>query len=154
MLKIVAITVLSLVTLGASAVVGTGVYVATGGIATCHVDTPEVTLTIPVPMRLAEIGLTIARIAVPDRELRRMRRELEPYRPLVEGVIEGLTEIPEGTLVFVETPSETVYVGRERGDLVIDVDAPDAIVRISIPMRSIRRLGRGVGKFLEEPLLF
>ena len=149
MFKLLGIAFLAVIMLGASAVVGGGVYLASGGIAVCEVDTPEVSLTVPVPMRLAELGLAIATHAMPSEELERMRREVGPYAPMVEAALEALSEVPNGTvLVAVETMEETVYIGRERGKLVIDVEAPDATVHVRVPMRSIRALSDSLGEFL------
>ena len=154
MIKLIAIVLTSLVTLSATAVVGTGAYLFSGGVAVCKVETPEVSLTIPVPMRLADVGLTIARFAIPHHELREMRRELAPFVPLLEGVLNGIADIPEGSeLVSVETPTETVFIGVRDGKMQIDVEAEDAVVHVSVPMSSFRRLARGVDRLLGEPLI-
>ena len=151
MIKIFAVVLLSALTLSATAVVGTGAYLYSGGIAVCEVDTPEVKLTIPVPMRLADIGLTVARFAMPREDLRQMRREVAPFVPLVEGVLRSIADIPEGTLVAVSTAEETVFVGHRRGKMQIDVETADAVVHVRVPMRSLQRLARGVGRLLNEP---
>ncbi len=152
MLKILGVTLLACITVSASAVVGTAAYVATGGMGMCRVETPDVSLTVPLPMRLAELGLTVARFAMPASELREIRREAGPFRPLVEGVLSAIADIPAGTtLVSVETEQATVLIRRQGRNLTIDVEAPDAIVHITVPVRSIRRLGRSVGRFLDPP---
>ena len=87
MFKVIAVIFLSFITLGASAVVGTGAYIYTGGIAVCEVDTPEVSLTVPVPMRLAEIGLSVTRFAMPAEELREVRKQAGPFRPMIEALL-------------------------------------------------------------------
>ena len=154
MFKIFAVIFLAFVTLGASAVVGTGAYIYSGGIAVCEVDTPEVSLTVPVPMRLADIGLSVARFAMPPEELRRVRKEAAPFRPMIEALLSGIADIPDGTtLVSVETPTETVHFGRHGSDMRIDVDTIDAEVHVTIPARSIRRLGRSLGRFLSDPII-
>ena len=153
MLKVIGVTFLACVTVSASAVVGTAAYVATGGMGMCKVETPDVSLTVPLPMRLAELGLTVARLAIPASELREIRREAAPFRPLVEGVLSAIADIPAGTtLVSVETDQETVLIGRQGRNLTIDVEAPDTIVHVTVPVRSIRRLGRAVGRFLDAPI--
>ena len=128
MLKVIGVTFLACVTVSASAVVGTAAYVATGGIGICKVETPDVSLTVPLPMRLAELGLTVARYVGPNSELREIRREAGQFRPLVEGVLSAIADIPTGTtLVSVETGEETVLIGREGRNLTIDIEAPDAM---------------------------
>ncbi len=154
MLKILGVIFLSFITLGASAVVGTGAYVYSGGIGVCEVDTPEVSFTVPFPMRLADIALSVARFAMPADELRRMREEVAPFQPMLEALLTGIADIPDGTtLVSVETPTETVHVGRHDGDFRVDVDTPDAVVHVRIPASSIKRLGRSLGRFLSDSSL-
>jgi len=154
MIKLFAIVLTSLMTLSATAVVGTGAYLFSGGVAICEVDTPEVSLTIPVPMRLADVGLSVARFAIPHDELQDMRREVAPYVPLVEEILGAIGDIPEGAkLVSVETPSETVFIGRRDGKMQIDVEAEDAVVHVAVPMSSFRRLGRGIDRLLDEPFI-
>ena len=85
MLKIFALIFLALITLGGTAVVGGGIYIASGGIAVCEIDTPEVSFTLPVPMRLADLGLTIAMHAMPRHELEQLREEIGPFVPLIEA---------------------------------------------------------------------
>ena len=151
MLKILGVIFLAFITLGASAVVGTGAYVYSGGIAVCEVETPEVSLTVPIPMRLADIGLSVAHFAIPNEELRRIREEAAPFRPMVEALLTGIADIPDGTtIVSVETPTETVHVGRYGGDFKIDVDTTDAVVHVRVPASSIKRLGRSLGRFLSD----
>ncbi len=149
MFKILGLIFLAVITLGATAVVGGGVYIVSGGIAVCEVDTPEISLTVPVPMRLADIGLAIAMHAMPRHELEQLREEVDRFVPLIEAALEGVADVPDGTvLVRVKTAEEDVYIARERGKLVIDVDSPDATVHIKVPTRSIRSLSRSLGEFL------
>ena len=149
MLKILGLCFLALITLSGTAFVGAGVYIASGGIAVCEIDTPEVSFTVPVPMRLADLGLAIAMHAMPRHELEQLREEVGQFVPLIETALEGIADVPDGTvLVSVKTGEEEVYIARERGKLVIDVQSPDATVHIKVPARSMRRLAHSLGEFL------
>ena len=73
---------------------------------------------------------------------------------MIEALLAGIADIPDGTtLVSVETRTETVHIGRNGGDIKIDVDASDAVVHIRVPASSIKRLGRNLGRFLSDPIL-
>ena len=107
----------------------------------CDVETPEVNLTIPVPTRLADMALLVARVALPDEDREEIRREIGPFLPFIDELFGGLADIDNGTtLVSVETGQETVLIEKRLGKFLIDVDAEDAKIRVSIPARSLRRL--------------
>jgi len=148
-LRVLAIVVLAALLTSGTVVLAGSVYLVSGGVAYCDVDTPDVRLSIPVPTRLADIALRVARFSIPDQQLEEMRREAGPYRPLVETVLSALSEVPDGTrLVSVDTVDAKVSIGREDGRMIIDVDADDARVHVSFPARAFARLGRGVGSLL------
>jgi hypothetical protein len=153
MLKIIGGVVLAAVLTGGVTLASAAAWVATGGIAVCDIKTPDVSLKVPIPARLAEIGLLIARFAIPEEQRREMREEVGAFRPMIETVLESLADLPEGTLVSVETDSESVYVGREGSTFVVDVVADDADVRVTFPTRSFRRLAHGVGELLGDPIV-
>ena len=100
-------------------------------------------------MRLADLGLAIAMHAMPRHELEQLREEVGQFVPLIETALEGIADVPDGTvLVSVKTAEEEVSIARERGKLVIDVQSPDATVHINVPARSMRRLAHSLGEFL------
>lgn len=149
MFKLLGLAFLAVIALSATALVGGGVYIASGGIAFAEVDTPEVKMTVPIPMRLADLGLAIASHSMPRHELEQMREEVADYAPMVEAALQEIAQVPDGTvLVTVKTSDEDVYIARERGKLVIDVDSPDATVHLKVPMRSIEHLAESLGDFL------
>ena len=149
MIKLMGLTLLVGISMSAATVVSGAVFLATGGVAFCQVETPEVDLTFPVPTRLADAGLLLARLAVPEKELAEARREIEPFLPLIQEVARELADVPNGTvLVSVTTPDETVVVERRGGRLRVDVDAPDASVHVSLPARSVKRLARQLSLLL------
>lgn len=146
MLKIVGGVFLAAVLTGGATLASVAAWMATGGVAVCDVDTPEVSLKVPVPARLMDVGLLVARFAIPEEELRQIRHEAGPYAPMVEAVLENLADLPDGTvLVSVETDSESVLIYREGSSFVIDVESDDADVQVTLPARALRRLAHGVG---------
>ena len=107
------------------------------------VETPDVNLYIPVPTHLADAGLMIARYAMPEHERAEVRRELAPWLPVVETVTQALSDLPDGTvLVAVDTTEESVRVQKRSGRLTVDVNAPDTVVHVSMPSRSVKRIAR------------
>jgi hypothetical protein len=149
MIKLIGLTFFVGASMAVATVVNAAAFLAVGGIALCRVDTPEVHLTIPVPTHVIDAGLLAARIAVPEQEMAEVRREVEPWAPMIESVTRALADLPDGTvLVSVVTAEETVQVARRGGRWRVDVDAEDAEVHVSIPVRSVKRIARGVTSFL------
>jgi hypothetical protein len=147
LIKLALVSVLSLIAVGAVGAVATAGYVATGGIASVQVDTPDVDLSIPVPLRLVDLGLGIARLAGAEPELVEARRHLEQARPFLHDLADEIGRIPEGQLVTVRTADEWVSVEQRDGRFRIDVEAPDAKVHVSVPKRSAKRLLQQVASF-------
>ena len=141
MIKLIGVSFLIGSSVFFTSIVGAGAYLVTGGIMVCDVETPEVNLTIPVPTRLADMAFLVARVALPDEDREEIRREIGPFLPFIDELFGGLADIDNGTtLVSVETGQETVLIEKRLGKFLIDVDAEDAKVRVSIPARSLRRL--------------
>jgi hypothetical protein len=144
-IKLFGLFALVSVSMSAATTVGAAAFLATGGVAMCRIDTPDVDLTLPIPTRLADLGLVAARIAMPDQERARLHREIDDFMPMIEAVADELEALPNGTvLVSVETPDETVRIERRRGRFHVDVVAPDATVHVSVPARSMTRLVRQI----------
>ena len=133
---LLSVTALTMGTVGATG------YVAAGGIATVRVQTPDVNLFIPVPLRVADWALSLAEFAPPEAqlELREVQDELDEFSPIVWGLIDELSEMPEGDLVHVRTANEEVKVTHRMGRFKVAVDAPDLMVRVSVPRRGAVRL--------------
>ena len=150
MIKIIGIFFLIAIAIGTATLVAGTAYLAAGGIAVCEVETPEVNLTIPVPTQLADAGLLLARLTLPrDDGWREMRREIEPFIPALRAALSELAGVKDGTtLVSVETEDETVVIGRHNGRFHVDVDAVDARVHFSVPVRSMKRIARQVTSLL------
>jgi|CXWL01.1.fsa_nt_gi hypothetical protein len=117
--------------------VAAAVVVASTGIVTIQVDGrgDDPDLYLPVPAALVGLGLSIADIAMPPDAKARMRRELAEVRPVLEAVSRGLSEMPDATLVEVETDNENVSIVKRGGNFEIRVDeARGEHVRISVPV--------------------
>jgi hypothetical protein len=54
----------------------------------------------------------------------------------------GLHRSPDGLLVAVDSPDETVRITKEGSTLVIDVDDPDASVRVAVPLGAVTSVVR------------
>lgn len=130
----------------AALIAGTGVALAATVAATGFVmievkdkGNDGVSFTAPVPAALVDAGLGIAQVAAAD-ELAQARRQLEPYSAVIENLFDELDQADSFTLVSVETPEETVWVGKEKGKIIVDVDAPDATVHVSLPLSLAERV--------------
>ena len=149
MFKLFGLTLLVGLTTSVQTVVAGAVFLAMGGVAVCRVETPDVNLFIPMPTQLADAGLIVARIAMPEQERERLRLEAGPWMPMVETITDALADLPNGTvLVSVETAQETVRVEKRLGRLTVNVDTEDADVHVSLPARSAKRIGRQLGMLI------
>jgi hypothetical protein len=149
MIKLAALTLFAGLSMSVATMVSGGVLLATGGVAVCQVATEEVDLTIPIPTHLIDVALLTARLAMPEHQLDSVRREIEPWAPMIDAAARELADLPDGTvLVSVETAEETVSVERRGGRLRVDVDADDAEVHVSLPARSIERIAWQLTTFL------
>lgn len=119
----------------------TAAYLYSGGIAAVDVETEEVDLFVPVPLRLADVALGVARWAAPDLELSASERaQLDEYGPLIEEIVNAVGSLPEGELVRVEDGDQLVRVEQRSGYLRVLVDGPEARVRVSVPQRGAKRV--------------
>lgn len=151
LLKVAAVLVMAFVVMMATGAVAAGAYLYSGGVASVRVDTPDVDLSLPVPLRLVDLGLGLAGTAGPATssdfasrfELPRSlfaESEIEEWRPLVRQLADELGSMPEGELVRVTTGNEEVVISQSGGRFRIDVDAPDAQVHVSVPRRAAARI--------------
>lgn len=140
LLKVILVTGLAAIGLCGFGVVAVAGYLFSGGVAAVEVDTPEVDLNIPVPLRLFDLGLGVAGFAAPDDELRQVRSELEPWQPLLYDLADEIHRLPEGEIVRVKTDSELVLITHEKGRIGIEVDSEDAHIKVSAPRHAIGRI--------------
>lgn len=142
----VAIAALGILALGSTLVVGA--TVAASGLITVRVSEREsgVRLFVPVPAALVELGSVAVAVAMPEDEIRHLRRELDEWAPLVTTVLREIERMPDATLVEVEDWDTRVRVTKRGRSLRIFVDSPDALVDVSIPAPAVRRaVGRILG---------
>lgn len=119
----------------------TAAYLYTGGVAAVDVETAEVDVFVPVPLRIADVALGIAGWAAPDLELSASdRAQLEEFRPLIEEIVDAVGSLPEGELVRVEDGEQLVRVEQRNGYLRVLVDSPEARVQVSVPQRAAKRV--------------
>lgn len=117
--------------------------VVTSGVVTVQVDEggPDGTdLYLPMPAALVDFGLGVAALAMPADEMARMRREMEPYAPTIQGLADELERMPDAVLVEVTSDRDHVTVEKRGGHFVIDVDSDDAQVHVTVPARTISRV--------------
>ncbi len=126
-------------------IVGTGVALAATVAATGFVVVQVqekgdggVSFTAPVPAALIDAGLGIARLTVAD-ELDEASQQLEPYEPMIRELLDELDQAGTFTLVSVKTDDETVRVRKDKRHLIVDVDAEDAKVHVSLPLSLAER---------------
>ncbi len=121
-------------------------YVVSGGIASVSVDTSETDFSIPVPMRLFDLGLSVAEMTVPARELRaaqaELHQELGQYLPVLVEIADQLHHFPDGELLRVVTDNELLVVRHTGGKFHVEIVAPDAYVKVAVPGRAMSRLAR------------
>jgi hypothetical protein len=87
-----------------------------------------------VPAALIPMALEF----VPNRHLAQASADLRPYLPIVEAAIPGLEDCPDGVLVEVIDPKEHVIVAKEGDSIVVDVNDPEDVVRVAVPLRAVR----------------
>lgn len=104
------------------------------------VQTPEpeaFRIMIPFPLIIADIATAF----IPEEVTQEMQvpPELRAQRDAVMAALSGLVEAPDGALVEVTTPNETVNIVKKGRNLLIDVDADDATVHCSVPIYGIHK---------------
>jgi hypothetical protein len=123
------------------AVATTG-YVLTGGFARVEVDSSEGSFSIPVPLRLADVGLAIASRALPAEALDDLHAEIGPMLPVLERVADELGRFPEGEIVRVRDGASHVLIAQRGGRFIVDVESGDGDVHVSLPRKAASRFVR------------
>ena len=159
LIKIFAITTVASIGLVIFTTVAAAGYLFSGGIATVSVDTPDTNLSIPVPLRVVDIGLGAAELAIPESELEAVKAELDELesldlkelRPLFREITREVATFPEGEIVRVEGHgNETVLIEQRNGRFIIEVQGPDTHIRVSAPRRAMGRILKKSFGFVES----
>jgi hypothetical protein len=90
-------------------------------------------LHVIAPAMLAPIAVHLA----PQRDLAKAAREIQPYRPTIRAVLDGLRDSDDVVFVEVKGPGEYVEVAKSGGSIVVDVDDAGETVHVSAPIRVI-----------------
>jgi hypothetical protein len=140
-----------LVLAGAIMMAGTGVALAAAvihsGVMAVSVDDRSddgVSLYLPVPAALVELGVGLAPLLMPEEAWREMRRELGPVVPGLLTAARALEDCPDAVLVEVVSDRERVRVEKDGRLLRIEVHSEDADVRVSVPASAITRVLNGL----------
>ncbi len=90
---------------------------------------------IPFPLVMADIAVAF----IPDEVMQDMEvpQEARDQRELVMAALSSLIDAPDGALVEVTTPDETVSIVKKGRKILIDVNAEDAEVHCSVPLDGI-----------------
>lgn len=73
---------------------------------------------------------------VPGHHLAEASRNLRTYLPVMDAAIPALEDCPDGVLVEVIDESDHVRVKKDGGSIVVDVNDPDTVVHVSVPLRA------------------
>ena len=112
----------------------------TGGLAYVHVhpaDGPN--LRIPIPVGLLRAGLGAVDHFV-GAELDEARRQLAPWQSSLEAIGDELERSAPFVLAEIHGDDADVRIAKTRRRLEVDVEASDATVHVSIPIRLARDL--------------
>lgn len=124
--KIAALTILPALLVG-SAVMNSSVMLV-------HVDNEDVSLTIPVPLALAQVALAFA----PDEIKRIDVEDIAEFIPYLERIVAELETAPDGLFVEVEDGDDHVRVFKQDGMLKVRVeDGSDEKVTVRIPFAAM-----------------
>jgi hypothetical protein len=136
-----------LVLAGAVMLMGTGVALAAAvvhsGVMTVSVEDRSqdgVSLSLPVPAALIELGASTLPLWMPEEEWAHLRREVGPVASSLLAAAAALEACPDAVLVEVRTDQERVRIAKDGRLLRIEVHSGDADVTVSIPASAITRV--------------
>jgi len=129
-----------------------------GGVMTVDVvDRSEgVNIHLPVPMALVDVALS--RVALPAVASAGFgsidahdfdfgiggQIDLRELSPVILDLLEELDELPDMTLVEVVDRGDFVRISKVDGELVVEIDEPDASVEVTVPMRGVLRIAERI----------
>jgi hypothetical protein len=121
----------------------TGTTVVTGGVMTYNAGAVRVAvdenrpggdhvhLFVPAVMVPPALGL------IPEKDLRKHAREIQPWLPAIKIASRELAKSPDGILVEVIDTDEHVTITKQGGAIVVDVKSPDENVHVAVPLHMI-----------------
>lgn len=89
-------------------------------------------ISLGVPAFLLDTSVDLARISS-----HHVRSEIQAWRPAIRAAALEMDRHPNMTLADIESDGQHVRISRRDGALVVDVDAPDAFVHLTIPASSV-----------------
>jgi len=118
-----------------------GTFVVWSGVSTVQIQPAEGRgFAFPVPMAAIEmVAWTAPKFVHSEIDEITIDADLGELKPAVLALADGISDLSDGTIVEIESDSETVRVWQEKGRLKIEVDADDVQIRIGVPSRSIAR---------------
>jgi hypothetical protein len=125
--------------LGVALIVAAGAAVLSAGVVTVTVQDKKpggVSLHLPVPVPLLDASLRL----LPESERREIGSTIAPYRDAMDAFLQELGRCPDGPLVEVRAAGATIMIAKLGRNMVVDVDAEEATIHLSLPLRSLPRL--------------
>lgn len=92
-------------------------------------------LWIPVPAIFFDAALFAAPRLIPPEALADARADAAPYLPALRQLADAIDDLPNATLVEVESPTEHVKISKRFGTFYIEVHDQESDVRVQVPAR-------------------
>jgi hypothetical protein len=73
---------------------------------------------------------------VPRHHFADSSHDMREALPIIDAAIPALDDCPDGVLVEVIDPGEHVLVSKRGGSIIVDVNDPDEVVHVSVPLRA------------------
>lgn len=93
-----------------------------------------------VSIRVPAVLLHGALMLLPYGSIEPPEQELRDAMPALVAAVRALERSPDAVFVDVKSRDETVSIAKRDGRLIVDVDAPDATVRVALPLDLVRRV--------------
>lgn len=119
-----------------------------------EVKTPD-GLHFKAPVPLVALRCAAGCVPTDSMQLPELPPELREQKDAVLSVLRELEACPDATLVEVAAPDADVRIVKKGGDVLVDVQAEDAVVHVAIPVDRLSRvLDRWDWQHLEPELAF
>jgi hypothetical protein len=135
-LKVLVIILVVLVALGGFFTYTVYSSVRSAGVITVNVHPKDARPSFTVPVPAAFINAFADAATVHGIEC---DGELEAWRPAINAAMEEFDRYPDMTFLEIDDYDDHVEVRKAGGKMIIDVDADEAVVQVSIPPRTVRK---------------